>query len=109
MTNDQIKLLSKMKKLINQGKKRFVPRKDRDYVESLLELGITEEEAWNYILRLNINYYCHDFKPFYAKDGESLVFKMKINDNIAYIKLKIEEYNNEEETVCLSFHKDIKF
>lgn len=32
----------------------------------------------------------------------------KINDNIAYIKLKIEKYNNEEETVCLSFHKDIK-
>lgn len=109
MTNEQIRLLSKMKKLINQGKKRFAPRKDRDYVEALLELGITEEEAWNYILRLNINYYCHDFKPFYAKDGKSLVFKMKINDNIAYIKLKIEEYNNEEKTVCLSFHKDIKF
>ncbi len=108
MTNEQIRLLSKMKKLINQGKKRFIQRKDRDYVEALLELGITEE-AWNYILSLNINYYCHDFKPFYAKDGESLVFKMKINNNIAYIKLKIEEYNKEEETVCLSFHKDNKF
>ncbi len=109
MTNEQIRLLSKMKKLINQGKKRFAQRKDRDYVETLLELGIAEEEAWKYILRLNVNYYCHDFKPFYAKDGESLVFKMKINDNIAYIKLKIEKYNNEEETICLSFHKDIKF
>ena len=34
---------------------------------------------------------------------------MKINGIVAYIKLKIEEYNNEEQTVCLSFHKDIKF
>ena len=109
MTNEQVKLLAKMKKLINQGKRRFAPRKDRDYVESLLDLGITEEEAWNYILRLNSYYYCHDLKPFYNKNGEALIFKMKINNNIAYIKLKIEEYNNEEETVCLSFHKDIKF
>lgn len=108
MTNEQIKLLSKMKKLINQGKKRFASRRDRDYVEALLDLGITEEEAWNCILRLNVHYYCHDFKPFYARDGEALVFKMKINNNIAYIKLKIEEYNKEEQTVCLSFHKDIK-
>lgn len=38
-----------------------------------------------------------------------LLSKMKINDNTAYIKLKIEKYNNEEETVCLSFHKDIRF
>ena len=109
MTNEQLRLLSKMKKLINQGKRRFALRKDRDYVEALFELGITEQEAWNYILRLNSYYYCHDYKPFYAKDGESLVFKMKINDNIAYIKLKIEKYNNEEQTVCLSFHRDIKF
>lgn len=109
MTNSQIKLLSKMKKLIREGKRRFALRRDCDYVQALFELGITEEEAWNYILRLNSYYYCHDYKPFYSKSGESLVFKMRINNNIAYIKLKIEEYNNEEETVCLSFHKDIKY
>lgn len=107
MTNEQIRLLSKMKKLITQGKRRFILRKDRDYVESLSELGITEDEAWNYILRLNAYYYYYDYKPFYKKTSESLVFKMKINNNMAYIKLKIEKYNNEEETVCLSFHKDI--
>ena len=95
-----------MKKLINQGKRRFALRKDKDYVGALLELGITEEEAWNYILRLNAHFYFPDAKPFYAKHGEALIFKMKINDNIAYIKLKIEEYNDEEQTVCLSFHKD---
>ena len=97
-----------MKKLILQGKRRFIPRTDRDYVEELLELGITEEEAQNYILRLNSYFYYFDFKPSYAKEGDALVFKTKINNDIAYIKLKIEEYNNEEQTVCLSFHKDYK-
>lgn len=109
MNNEQIRLLSKMKKLINEGKKRFAQRKDRDYIYSLLELGITEEEAWNYILRLNSYYYFPNLKPFYSRNGESLVFKMKINDNIAYIKLKIENSNNGEETVCISFHKDNKY
>lgn len=97
-----------MKKLIRQGKRHFEPREDRDYAMALFELGITENEAWNYILRLNAYYYYSDLKPFYTKNGEALVFKMKINGIVAYIKLKIEEYNNEEETVCLSFHKDIK-
>ena len=106
MTNEQLKLLAKMKKLVNQKKRRLVIRKDRDYVEELFELGITEEEAWNYILRLNAYYYYHDLKPSYLKGGESLVFKTKINGLLAYIKLKIEKYNNEEEVVCLSFHKD---
>ena len=62
MTNEQIRLLSKMKKLINEGKRRFANRKDRDYLASLLELGITESEAWNYILRLSVHYYYPDFE-----------------------------------------------
>lgn len=108
MSQSQLQLLSKIKKLINQGKRRFSNREDRDYVKSLFELGITEEEAWNYILRLNKGFYVPDYKPTYAKTGESLTFKMNINNNIAYIKLKVEEYNNGEEAVCLSFHKDEK-
>lgn len=108
MSNEQLKLLSRMRKLITQGKRRFSLREDRDYVKALSELGITEEEAWNHILMLNKGFYIPDYKPTYAKTGESLTFKKKINDEIAYIKLKIEKNNNEEETVCLSFHKDIK-
>ena len=106
MSQTQLRLLSKMKKLILQGKRRFSYREDRDYVKALSELGITEEEAWNYILQLNKGFYVPDFKPTYAKTGESLTFKMKVNDNIAYIKIKIEKYNNEEETVCLYFNID---
>lgn len=109
MTNDEIKLLSRMKKLVKENKKRFAIRKDRDYTKSLFELGITEEEAWNYVLRLNAYFYYRDYKPDYLTNGKALVFKMKINDMQAYIKLKIEQNNNkDEETVCLFFHKDEK-
>ena len=53
MNSTQIKLFSNMRKLISNGKRRFECRPDRDYVEDLLEIGITEEEAWNRILELN--------------------------------------------------------
>lgn len=106
MNNEQIKLLSKMKKLIISNRRRFILRKNRDYVKELIELGITEEEAWNYILSLNANYYVVDYKPGYNASSNSLTFKRKIKNEIAYIKLKIEVYEKEEETVCLSFHID---
>ncbi len=106
MNNKQIELLTKMKKLIKNNKRRFNPRNDRDYVKELFELGITENEAWNYILGLNANYYIVDYKPSYNASSNSLTFKRKINNEVAYIKLIIEVYENGEETVCLSFHKD---
>lgn len=105
MNYQQIKLLSKIKKLITSDKRRFAIRKDRDYVEELLGLGITESEAWNYILRLNVHSYFPDPKPEYYKNGESLTFKRQINGELAYIKLKVEKIEGEEEVVCLSFHK----
>lgn len=106
MNGAQLKLLSKMKKLITSNHKRFECRSDRDYVEDLLEIGITEEEAWNCILGLNLHFYVFDPKPNYSKDGESLVFKREVNEIMTYIKLKIEKNIGEEEVVCLSFHKD---
>ena len=108
MTGEQLKLLSKMKKLIVKGNKKFEPRKDRDYVGELLEIGITESVAWQEILTLSSYNYVPDYKPFYLKSDSSLVFKKDINGNRVYIKLKIEEYNNKEMTVCLSFHIDYK-
>ena len=109
MNSSELKILSKMKKLIKQGKRRFVIRKDRDYLEDLLEIGISESEAWNYILELNSHFYFNDPKPSYYKTNSSLVFKRKINGITTYIKLIIETETKEEETVCLSFHKDDKF
>ena len=99
---------TKIKKLITKGNKRFANRKDRDYLEELLEIGITESLAWQEILTLSSYNYVQDYKPFYSKSENSLVFKKDINGNRVYIKLKIEEYNNKEMTVCLSFHLDYK-
>ena len=107
MTSEQIKILTKMKKLIKQGYKKFICWKDRDYLQELLNIGITENEAWNEILLLSRYDFWLDYRPFYhKKDNDALIFKKKINDNIVYIKLKIEIDNNNEMTVCLSFHKD---
>lgn len=109
MNNSQIRLLSKMRKLINEGHRKFQQRSDRDYVEELLDIGITEEEAWFYVLTLKPQFYFPDPKPNYSKDGESLTFKRDINEVRTYIKLKIEKNEKgEEETVCLSFHRDEK-
>lgn len=105
MTNAQIKLLSRMKKLISLGKRRFEQRPDRDYMDDLMELGIVEEEAWNNIISLTCHFYFQDPKPSYYKSENLLTFKRVVNGQMAYIKLKIEK-DGEEEVVCLSFHKD---
>ena len=108
MNNEQIRLLSKMKKLVSEGSRRFQLRLNRDYLVDLLELGICEEEAWNQILGLNTNLYFPDPKPSFANNN-ALTFKRLINNNIAYIKISLEKATDGEfETVCLSFHKDYK-
>ena len=106
MNTEQRRELSRMKKLIKEGHRRFEQRKDRDYLEELLELGITEEEAWNIILQLNENSFFIDPKPNYSKDEDALIFKRLVNGMNVYIKIKIEYRDMKEETVCLSFHKD---
>lgn len=107
MNQEQIMLLSKMKKLIIKNKRRFAIRNDGTYyISDLAELGLTEDEAWNEILKLNNYFYYPDPRPYYGSGA--LIFKKKINENIAYIKLKIEIGNFGEETVCLSFHKSYR-
>lgn len=109
MNYEQIKLLTKMKKLIKLGRRRFALRHDRNYLQDLFDIGIfNEDDAWNIILTLNNYCYYHDKKSNYYKDNNCLVFKRKINNNFVYIKIKIEILNNYEETVCLSFRKDFK-
>ncbi len=106
MTGEQIKLLTRMKKLINQGHRRFEVRKDRDYLQDLLDIGITESEAWNEILLLSVYDYRQDYRPFYNREGSAaLIFKKIINGYMVYIKLKLEK---DEIVVCLSFHLDYR-
>lgn len=107
MTSSQLKVLSEIKKLVKLGKRKFAQRKDCDYLQDLLEIGITEEEAWNQVLYLNKNFWFIDPKPSYSKKSDdALLFKKQINGILVYIKIKIEIENDNEMAVCLSFHKD---
>ncbi len=110
MNQEQIKLLNRMKKLIYEKKRRFANREDRDYVEDLLDFGLTENAAWDeHIIYLNNNLYFPDPKPNYSKESElSLTFKKRIEKKIAYIKITLETNSEGMETVCLSFHEDGK-
>lgn len=110
MNQEQIMLLNRMKKLIYHKKRRFEPRLDRDYLEDLLEFGLTEDAAWDqHIIYLNSNLYFFDKKLDYnKKDNLSLTFKKPIDGKVAYIKLRVEPNEFDEETVCLSFHVDGK-
>ena len=105
MNGNQIKYLSEMKKLVKQGKRKFVCRKDRDYTIDLLDIGISEGEAWNEILTLAPIHYVPDPKPRYSIKGkEALVFNKKINGILVYIKIKIESDDGIDKTLCVSFH-----
>ncbi len=102
---NQPQYLSEIKKLVRKGECEFVNREDRDYVTDLLELGITEEEAWKYVLYLTCNQIYPDLRsPHSRNDLNTLIFKRMINGQEVYIKLKIEERRNGEKAVCLSFH-----
>lgn len=93
MNGEQIRLLSEIKKLIKLNKKHFKSRDDRNYLEDLLNLGLTEEEAWQHIYYLKPQFYFVDHKPIFSKSlKKCLTFKKIINNKIAYIKLCIDEY-----------------
>lgn len=104
MTDQQLRLLAKMKRLVYKGYKKFEDRSDRDNIQDLLDIGISLDEAWKEVLLLSKADYYFDLKPTYAKTGESLTFRKIINGVLVYIKLKIETYNNNETTTCISFH-----
>ena len=105
VNQEEIKLLNKMKKLGRESKCRFKIRKDRDYLQDLLDIGIIEERAWEEVLLLNKNFYFLDLKPNYFKNKNVLLFKKQINNKDVYIKLELEIIGNEK-VVCWSFHND---
>lgn len=104
MDQHQIQLLTRMKGLIKEGKRKFKVRKDRNYLDDLLDLSLTVDEAWEEILTLNKNFYYLDPKSFYNQSQYSLTFKKIIKGKLVYIKLILE---NNEVVVCWSFHEDI--
>lgn len=105
MNSEQIKLLTKMKKLVALNKRRVLIRKDRDYLADLLEIGIDLNRMWLEILCLNKNFYFPDSRPIWGQTQDTLTFKKIINGYLTYIKLTLEK-NGKEQVVVISFHKD---
>jgi len=109
--------ISHIKKLVEMGCRKFEPRikypdkplDGKSYDQILLEyFSITEEEAWNLILSIHMNMIVKDYRPNYAGSDavKAIAFKRKVNGEEAYIKVKVEEGEDGEEVVCISFHPD---
>lgn len=60
ISNSEIQKLKRIKQLVSEGKCRFKIRKDRNYFDDLLNLGITEEQAWKIVLYLKPNAFFRD-------------------------------------------------
>lgn len=103
--------LQKMHTLIRSGQRDFV-RRTRDgktYLQQLLELRITSiDAAWDLVLELNSSHYFKgpviDHRDGPGSPLDVWVFKMEINGDTAYIKLKDE--TAQRGCVCISFHRD---
>jgi len=105
--------LREAKQLISKGKRDFIKRtydhpsgKKVRWIEALFEIGLTGvDQIWDETLKLTP----YDYRegPIVDKDrpadGKILwIFKKEVNDNLTYIKLKIDHRG----CVCLSFHED---
>ncbi|MFW6377683.1 MAG: hypothetical protein ACOCZ5_03455 [bacterium] len=113
MSSELSKLfLYKIQEMVRNKHRHFVQRNDYpdgNYIQQLAKLGITPSEAWNYILKLDESHYVDGPSidvTCRTRSKEKVVwtFKMEIDGNIAYIKLKDE--SERRGCVCLSFHKD---
>jgi len=98
--------LSKVKKLLTEGKYDFIPR--RKNMQALAQYGLTIKDAKNEILDLRVKDYYKGPKQDYdaKRPGEIWEFKKNIDGTVFYIKVKIVEENGEEVLKCLGFHED---
>lgn len=88
--------LTQAKKLLFLGKYQFIPRKKN--IDSLTSLGLTLQDAQEELLDLQISDYYKgpkkDLDP--NKSGYIWEFKKNIEENVIYIKLKIDLIDEEE-------------
>ena len=105
MTSKQMinAFLSKAKTLVEQ--KRFIYYPRRKTIQTLMSLGLTISDLKDCICSLNdCNYYAGP-KINYDGGGDIWEFKKYLFKKRIYIKLSIEN-DDEELLVCLSFHED---
>lgn len=105
MHSDEESFLEEAKVLINSNKRHFVMRRNQDFRQDLLDLGLGRsiEKVWDTILNLNPS---EMTKPPEADDngsGKIMWFfqKTMLNGVTAYIKLTIDKARG---CVCISFH-----
>lgn len=105
-TSDIAAYLSKIKRLLSNGKYDFVPR--RKNMQALAQHGLTIIDAKNEILGLAVSDYYkgpkQDLDP--NRPGDIWEFKKNIDGIQFYVKVKIIQENGEDILKCLGFHED---
>lgn len=98
--------LAQAKNLLVAGSYVFVPR--RKNLQALFDHGLTVADAKNEILGLVVDdYYKGPKCDFDSKQpGDIWEFKKTVDDDIFYVKLKIQNQNGKDILKCLSFHED---
>lgn len=98
--------LSKIKRLLSDGKYDFVPR--RKNMQALAQHGLTITDAKNEILGLAVSDYYKGPKQDLDtnRSGDIWEFKKNIDGIQFYVKVKITQENGEDILKCLGFHED---
>lgn len=102
-----ISFLQKMKKLVSEGNFLLANRKKN--LDSLAQHGFTINDLKNALFDLCVkDYYAGPESDDDYSQGEIWMFIKKIDKINFYIKLKLEETENDEIIICISFHESKK-
>lgn len=103
---DISEFLEKAKKLITDNKYTFIPR--RKNMQDLAKHGLTIADAKDEIIELVVEDYYKGPKKDKdtSRPGDIWEFKKDIDGIIFYVKLKIDNENNQEILKCIGFHED---
>ena len=100
MDREQIEVfLREVKRLIESGDWRMVPRKKN--LTGLADLGLSIQGAKKELLGLSYRHYDRGPLPDKDRDGDVWEFIKPVNKDRVYIKLKIDSRG----CVCMSFHR----
>ncbi len=103
-SKDIISFLNKMKRLVSEGRFQFVDRKKN--LDSLAKYGLTIKDLKHTLFDLCVkDYYAGPKSDDDFSLGEIWEFIKRIETIDFYIKLKLEEEENGEIIVCISFHE----
>ena len=105
MTKKEIEVLeflAEFKYLLSHGK-FYLIRDRKNNIETLLELGITENQRNDYLFNLTKEDYSEGPTKDRKRGGDIWIFGKIIDSKEIYIKLAINIYNGKQ-AVCISFH-----